>query len=208
MENLRAPAPRWITLALTAFTAFLVPYYWVQYGPQNFLWLSDVALFLTVVALWRSSRLIVSMLCIGVLPLELFWNLDFFLHLATGVGLGLADYMFDPAKTLLLRGVSLFHVVLPIVWIFLLRRWGYDRRALVRQTLLLWSVLLATYALTDPAENINWVFVPQELGWAWLPGWAWLVAYLVIVPTAIHAPLHALLLRWSGTTDARPNLSA
>jgi len=36
-----ARAPLWLRIGLTVFVAFLVPYYWRHYGPQNFLWLSD-----------------------------------------------------------------------------------------------------------------------------------------------------------------------
>src|SRR5207237_3890877 len=77
-EPVAAPAPLWLRIGLTAFVAFLVPYYWRHYGPQTFLWLSDAGLFLTVIALWRADRLLISMMAIGVLPLELFWNIDFF----------------------------------------------------------------------------------------------------------------------------------
>ena len=189
------PAPIALRIALSAFVAFLVPYYWREYGWQNFLWLSDISLFLTVAALWRRSRLINSMLAIGILPLELFWNVDFFMHLVFGTGLGLADYMFDESKSLLLRGVSLFHVALPIIWIVYLRRWRYDPRALAAQTALLWVVLIATYLLTAPDENVNWLFVPQKMGWDWLPGLAWLLACMAIVPVVVHWPLHRLYRR-------------
>ena len=129
-RRIYAPAPLWLRIALTAFVAFLVPYYWHHYGWHNFFWLSDVALFLTVFALWRASRLLISMMAVGVLPLELYWNIDFFMRLTTGIEVGgIARYMFDEDRPLLLRGVSLFHVALPIIWIGMLLRWGYDPRA-------------------------------------------------------------------------------
>src|SRR5438477_3659371 len=114
MPMISAPVPLWLRVALTAFVVVLVPYYWHHYGWHNFFWLSDVGLFLTVVALWRTSRLINSMMAIGVLPLEIFWNIDFFTRLTTGIEVGcIAHYMFDDAVPLSLRAVSLFHVVLP-----------------------------------------------------------------------------------------------
>jgi hypothetical protein len=79
MSTRIAPAPLWLRIALTIFVALLVPYYWHHYGWQNFFWLSDVALFLTLAALWRGIRLIISMMAIGVLPLELYWNVAFFI---------------------------------------------------------------------------------------------------------------------------------
>jgi hypothetical protein len=38
----------------------VVPTYWRQYGPGNFLWFSDVALLASVPALWFESPLIAS----------------------------------------------------------------------------------------------------------------------------------------------------
>lgn len=187
------PVPLWVKLAVTIFILVLVPIYWRHYGWHNFLWLSDIALFLTAAALWRTSPLINSMFAIGVLPLEIFWNIDFFTRLLTGLEVGgIAHYMFDETLPLYLRALSLFHIALPIVWITLLRRWGYDPRALKAQTLLLWVTLIASYALTRPDENINWVFVPHKMGWDWLPELAWLFAYMLLVPAVVHWPLHKL----------------
>ena len=49
-----APSPRQIPLAIklafTAFMAVLVPVYWKQYGPTNFLYFCDLALFITLAA--------------------------------------------------------------------------------------------------------------------------------------------------------------
>ena len=190
------PVPVWLKAALTAFVVVLVPVYLDAYGPLHFLWLSDVALFLTVVAVWRGSRLLTSMMAVGVLPMELAWNLDFLLLLLAGWSpVGLADYMFDPELSPLLRGLSLFHVALPVIWIWLLRRWGYDRRALVRQTLLFWAVILVTQLVTDPADNINWVFAYEAKPLRWVPPLAWLAMYLVGAPLLLFLPLHALLSR-------------
>ena len=48
--------PLWIKIAYTLFICVLVPVYWVQYGPGNFLWFSDIALFVTAAALWLETR--------------------------------------------------------------------------------------------------------------------------------------------------------
>src|SRR3546814_10131193 len=95
------------------------------------------------------------MAAVGVLALELLWTLDF---LAGGRLVGLAGYMFESDKPLYLRGLSLFHLLLPPLLLWLLHRLVYDRRALVAQTALAWIVLPLTYLATDPAQHINWVF--------------------------------------------------
>ncbi len=42
-----AQVPLWLKLAYTAFMAVLVPVYWVNCGPTNFVHFCDAALFLT-----------------------------------------------------------------------------------------------------------------------------------------------------------------
>ena len=59
---------------------------------------------------------------------------------------------FPAEMPLFVRGLALFHVALPLIRIFLLRRLGYDRRALVATTLLTWVLLPTVYLFTDPAE--------------------------------------------------------
>ena len=49
-EARRIPLPA--KVLFTAFMAVLVPTYWVNYGPTNFLYFCDVALFLTLVGIW------------------------------------------------------------------------------------------------------------------------------------------------------------
>lgn len=174
----------------------LVPYYWTHEGWRNFFWLSDLSLFATVVALWLESPLINSMMCVGVLPFELYWNLTFFTRFLTGIEIGeIPDYMFDGSLPILLRVISLFHVVLPVIWILLLLRWGYDRRALRFQTTALWVIVLVTYVFTGPELNINWVYLPYKLRLAWLSQGAWLIAYMALVPLAVYWPLHVFYTR-------------
>jgi hypothetical protein len=128
--------PLWIKVAYTLFICILVPVYLRHYGPANFLWFSDLALLTTTAALWLESRFLASMMALAVLLPELAWNLDFFGRLVRRRSLlGLADYMFDPEKPVVLRGLSLFHVVLPIVLIALVARWGTTR---VRSSLRWW----------------------------------------------------------------------
>ena len=103
--------PLWLKIVDTLFVYLIVPIYWRRYGPANFLWFSDVALLLTVPALWLESPLLVSMMALAVALPELAWNIDFFVRLTTGVSLlGLAAYMFDRRIPRFVRSLSLFHV--------------------------------------------------------------------------------------------------
>lgn len=186
-----------VKLLFTLFVAILVPIYWALYGPQNFLWLSDVGLFLTLAALWLNSSMLMSMAIVGVFPLEFLWNVDFFTELFTGrTIIGLAAYMFNPDLPLYLRGLSLFHVAMPIIWIRYLILWGYDTRAFKYMTSLLWIILPATYFLTDPYRKINWVFIPEMHQWNWMPPLASLVILMIGFPLIFFLPTHMLVKRW------------
>jgi hypothetical protein len=102
--------PLGLKVVYTIFVCALVPIYWREYGPANFLWFSDIALLALVPALWLENALLVSMLAISVVFFEALWNLDFFFRLATGKPLiGLSAYMFDPRIPLFIRGLSCFH---------------------------------------------------------------------------------------------------
>ena len=197
--TLSGAIPLWLKLAVTAFVGLLVPVYWRRYGPANFLWFSDIALFGAALALWREDALLAGMMAIGVLIPEIAWNVSYFARLLFGVSLtGLPAYMFDPGKSRFLRGLSLFHVALPVLLVWLVWRLGYDPRALPAQTLLAWIVLPATWLLTDPAKNINWVFGPGAAGKARRSTWPWLLVAMLLFPLIAFLPAHLALDAWFG----------
>ncbi|MFA9479464.1 hypothetical protein ACERK3_14340 [Phycisphaerales bacterium AB-hyl4] len=174
----------------------LVPVYAVVHGWANFLWFSNVALLVTFVAVWVESRRLVSMMAVGVLLPEAAWNVDFLLGLVAGwQPLELTAYMFDEDLSAMVRSLSLFHVALPVLLVWLVWRLGYDVRAWRWQVGLGWGVLLLTYLISEPTANINWVFGPGEEPQQWMPAAAWLGVMLVIYPLVIVLPTHALL-RW------------
>ncbi len=188
--------PLWLKISYTLFVAGLAPVYWVHYGPAHFLWGSDIALLAMVAAVWRESRLITSTVAVAVLLPELAWNLDFFTRLIAGRGLTDLDatgYMFNPAQPLWLRGLSLFHVFLPALLVWMLYRLGYDRRAWLAATLLCWVVLPATYLFTDPARNINWVFGLGDTPQTWLPASLYLMGLMLLFPLCVYLPTHLVL---------------
>ena len=184
--------PLWIKIAYTVFAVVTIAVYAVKYPPGNFLWFSDIALVLTVPALWLESGLLASMTAVGVLLPEAFWNLGYFGRLVTRKRLsGLTDYMFDARLPRYLRALSLFHVLLPLLLLWMLARLGYDPRALYAQTALAWVVLPLTYRLTDRALNVNWVFgfgSGQRV-----PSLVHLGLLLIGLPALVYFPTHLLL---------------
>ncbi len=193
--------PLALKLAYVAFLGVLTPVYWVAHGPINFLWFSNIALFLTCVAVWRESALLASMMALSVVLFELGWTLGFFTRLFTGVELfGLTGYMFDPSLSRFVRGLSLYHLALPPLLLWLLYRLGYDKRALPAQTALAWAVLIVVYFVSDPEGNENWVFGPGEDGepQKWMPAPLWLAMLMAAFPLLIYLPGHLLFQRWFG----------
>ena len=67
------PIPLWLKIAFTVFMAVLLPVYWYHYGPTNFLYFCDVALILTLIAIWTESALLISMCCVGILLPQALW---------------------------------------------------------------------------------------------------------------------------------------
>jgi hypothetical protein len=185
--------PPGLKIVYTLFVCALVLIYWRQYGPTNFLWFSDIALLALVPALWLENALLVSMLAISVVFFEALWNIDFFFHLATGKSLiGLSAYMFDPKIPLFVRGLSCFHIVLPVVLLWGLHRLGYDRRAFLWQTIVALVVLPLSYLLSNPDENVNWVYGfgqnPQKI----MPAPLFVILLMLLFPLVIYLPTHFL----------------
>jgi hypothetical protein len=126
----RPRVPVWLKWAFTAFMFVLVPVYWTKYGPANFFYFCDAALFLTLFAVWTDNALLASMSAVGILVPQFFWCVDFGTHLAGFPLTSMTGYMFDAKLPLFLRGLSLFHGWLPFLLCYLVFRLGYDRRAL------------------------------------------------------------------------------
>ncbi len=198
MIDSRAPAqrtsllPLWLKISYTLMVLVIIPVYWVELGPGNLLWFSDIALMALVLALWLENRLINSTMAVGVLFLEIGWVLDF---LTGGNVIQIAAYMYEEDTDTHIRILSgAFHLALPPVILFLLVRLGYDQRAFWVQVALAAAVLPATYLLTDPADNINWVFGPadeQQL----VPPLAYLALLMAVLTLAVYLPSHLLFRR-------------
>lgn len=186
--------PLWLKISHTSFVCLLVPIYWKQYGPGNFLWFSDIALLLITLALWIESSLLASMMALSVGLLELVWNFDFLFELFTGASLiGLSSYMFDSKLSLPLRALSLFHVELPILVFWTIGRLGYDRRALGFQTVVAWLVLLSSYFITDRSANVNWVHGFGQSPRPWPSAPLYLIILMTFLPIVVYLPTHLLL---------------
>lgn len=198
--------PLWLKLAYTAFLAVLIPVYWINYGPTNFLYFCDVALLLTLVGMWRESRLLLSLPAVGILLPQLIWCVDFAAHVLGWKLTGMTDYMFDADRSLFLRGLSLFHGWLPFLLFYAVRRLGYDRRALPAWSSLAAALCVVSYfflpaagaVVADPKipRNVNYVFgFSEDAPQTWLPSPVYLGAWIAALIGLVYVPTHALLRR-------------
>ncbi len=196
--------PFWLKIAYTAFLAVLVPVYWLNYGPTNFLYFCDVALLLTLAGIWLESPLLISLPAVGILIPQALWCADFAVNLAGGHLTGMTDYMFDANRSLFLRGLSLFHGWLPFLLFYAVRRLGYDRRAFAGWSALSVVLCLVAYFLLPEAgaqlpnprtpRNVNYVYgLSDSAPQSWLPPLAYLAAWIGALIALVYAPTHLLL---------------
>jgi hypothetical protein len=187
--------PLWLKLAYTLMTVVVLVVYWRKYGPANFLWFSDIALIGGVPALWLENGLIASTLTVGLLLPETLWNASYFGRLLTGRRItGLTDYMFETDRPRWLRALSLFHVPLMPVLVWVVWRLGYDPRGLPLMLLICWIVLPVCYVFTDPQRNINWVIGPGGEGARTrMHPLAYLALLMFVVSPLVYLPTHLLL---------------
>jgi hypothetical protein len=204
--------PLALKLALTAFVCVQVPFYWWAYGPTNFLYFCDVALFLALASVWSEHALPASMAAVGILVPQAVWVLDFVGGLFGHPFVGMTAYMFQASQPLYARAISLFHGWLPFLLVYVVYRLGYDRRALPAWTVLAWALMLIAYFLlpAPPAPpdrpnlpvNVNYVYGPSdEKAQTWMPPLAWLALLMAALPLAFFLPTHWLLSRLMPRAD-------
>jgi len=187
--------PLWIKVGWSIWVAVWAPLYAKQYGAQNFLYFCDLGNILVLVGLWLESRLIFSWQATGLLLFQTLYIIDLAGAVLTGKHIiGGTEYMFDPHLPLLLRLLSLFHVVMPPLLLWAIWRLGYDSRGWKCQTLTAWVVVPINY-FWRPEYDINWargLFLREQ---HLIPGWLYLLVYLTVVPLVVYWPTH-LALRW------------
>lgn len=182
-------------LLYTVWMAVWVPVYWQQNGPSNFLWICDFANWIVFAGIWLESALLLSSQLAGVLVIQFVWAVDFGGALLFKIHpVGGTEYMFDPAKPLWLRSLSLFHLWTIPLLVLLVRQVGYDRRGWRLQTAVA-GVLFPLGVLAGTREqNLNWMYAPFGVPQTFL---APLLFAFVAVPIA------ALLLFLPGDWIAR-----
>ena len=193
--------PLWLKLTWTAWLILWAPLYGRQYGAQNFLYFCDLGNFLIAAGLWSESRFIFSWQAVGLLVFQTLYAIDLISALVCGAHTtGGTEYMFDPRIPLAVRVFGLYHLVVPGLLLWAVRRLGYDREAWKWQFLTAWIVVPVNY-FWRPQYNVNWA---RGLGHEqhFMPGWLYLIGYLVVVPATVYWPTHLILKWWSARAPA------
>ncbi len=192
--------PLWVKIPYTAFMAVLIPVYLYHYGPTNFLYFCDVAIVMTLLAVWIESPLLCSAGLVGIFLPQMLWVIDFFGELAGFPLTGLTGYMFHAHKPFYLRFLSFFHFWLPFLLIYLVWLLGYDKRGILLWTLLTWILLPVCYFLLpgpgvydnpNLPVNINYVQgFNEKQAQTWLDPNVYFACLMGILPLGIFAPTH------------------
>ncbi|HEY1660479.1 MAG TPA: hypothetical protein VGG14_19165 [Candidatus Sulfotelmatobacter sp.] len=193
--------PLWLKVLWTACVIVWVPFYWRQYGLQNFLFFCDLGNLFIASALWLESPLLFSWQAVSLLLFQTLFVIDLASALITGHhAIGGTEYMFDPHIPMAIRLASLFHIVAPVLLLWAVLRVGYHKRGWKFQTVTAWIIVPINY-LWRPQDDVNWArglfFREQHV----IPGPVYLLVYLVVVPALVYYPTHRFLIwlsaRWS-----------
>ena len=103
--------------------------------------------------------------------------------------------MFDPRIPLFIRGLSCFHIVLPLLLLWMLHRLGYDHRAFLWQTIVALVVLPFSYLVSNAQENVNWVYGLGENPQRILPAPLFVILLMLLFPLAVYLPTPLLFAR-------------
>jgi hypothetical protein len=191
--------PIWVKWLFTAFMAVLVPVYWANYGPTNFLYFCDASLFLALFAIWTGNALAASMAAVGLVIPQLFWCVDFLFELFGFHLTHMTSYMFNEKTPIFLRGLSLFHGWLPFLLIFLVYQLGYDSRALWAWTALAVALCLIAFFLLPPAgpgdpmlpRNVNYVYgTNDDMPQAYMDPNLYLIVWITFLFVVFYVPTH------------------
>jgi len=74
----------------------------------------------------------------------------------------------------------------------MLYRLGYDQRAFVWQTIVALVVLRLSYLVSNPQENVNWVYGFGQMPQRTLPAPLFVILLMLLFPLAVYLPTHLL----------------
>lgn len=188
--------PRWLRWVALLWLLVWFPIYWRTWGWRNFLQLCDVAVILTFLGLWTNSGLLISSQAVSSLLVDVSWVLDVGWRMFLGRHLfGGTEYMFDASVPLWIRLLSLYHLVLPVLFLWLLYRIGYDRRGWALQSAIALPVFAASRLASNAQKNMNFAFAEPFFHRQWGPAPVHVVVIWLFMVFVVYLPTHLFLMK-------------
>jgi hypothetical protein len=185
--------PFWLKLGYTAWLIAWLVIYHQAHPLREVLWLCHVGNFVVAVALWAESRLLFSWQAVSVLAVQLVYSANLIIRAVTGRWLmGGMEYMSDPTVPALQRLLALYHLVIPVLLIWALVRFGYDRRAIWLQFATYAVLLPLSYLFGTEKDDLNWVLGPFGRVQTTVHPLLYLLAAIVVFPLVLSLPLHLI----------------
>lgn len=165
------------------------------WGWENMMHFCDVGAIVACVGIFMQIPLLFSSQAVGSLLVGILWGLDVSWRLVTGHHLvGGTEYMWDTNYALWIRLLSTFHLGLPLVLLFAMRKMGYDPRALAFQSAIAGALLIFSRFL-PPELNMNYAFRDPLFHRAWGPAPVHLTVIFAGTVALLYWPTHLLLRR-------------
>lgn len=188
-------ALRW---GLLVWLAIWIPAYWHTWGAINFLHFCDIAVILACAGFIFDSTLLISSQAVAAILIDITWTVDIVCKILFGrYLLGGAEYMFDAHYALWVRLLSLFHIAMPILLLWAVRRYGYDRRGWLLQLGIAFAAFVAS-RFTNPALNMNYTFADPFFHRQWGPAPTHILVIFIFMLAVVYLPTHLALRRWAG----------
>jgi len=169
-------------------------------GPWNLLWICDLANIIILVAIWRENALLFSSQLVAVLLVDVLWTIDVVGKVILGEHLiGGTEYMFMAEIPAFARGLSLFHVFVPALLLWMVIKLGYDRRGYYLQMILTWFLIPFTYVLSPAERNINWVHQPFGKPQDIVDPRLYVAFLMIAYPLVVYLPSHLFALNLFGS---------
>jgi len=192
--SIHRSVPLMAKVGFSLWMVFWVTVIVIHRGPQNFLWLCNISMFVTLFAIWRPGTLLLSSQVGIVTFVGVFWTLDLVVGLILGFSpTGYTNYMFDEDLSLLVRVTSLYHVGMPFLLLWLVARLGYDHRGPYLQCLIGALGVIGASLFTEAERNINWVYRPFDIEQTWMPEPLWVLVLILVYPLVLYFPGHCLV---------------
>lgn len=193
--TVKFPAPlRWGSVI---WLAVWIPAYWHTWGAVNFLHFCDIAVVFTCAGFVFNSTLLISSQAVASLLVDAAWIADVLWKISFGhYLLGGTEYMFDSHYALWVRLLSLFHIAMPVLLLWAIWRYGYDRRGLLLQLAIAFVAFVAS-RFTSPSLNMNYAFTDPFFHRQWGPAPTHVLVIFAFMLFVVYLPAHFALIKFA-----------